>query len=403
MRSGKKDILGRLDSDIIDTLIYNQTLNAFRISINKASGPPFNMQDGLVDEFEDESGIDTVNSTNKSYDSANDLYMPSGVDSYTKLLLHCNGTDGSTDFDDSGYTGHTVTVNGDTQIDTSQKKFGTGSALFDGTGDYLSIPDSSDWNFGTDAFTIDLWIYCTNLYDHSRLLSTSDSNYTGFLLYVSANGSMGFLVGTGSSWNPSLIAGAGTISENTWHHIAVVREGTGSNEFKLYVDGVMKSQTTYNSSIGDGGDVFIIGNWRLYDEYFYGYMDEIRISKGIARWTSNFTPPSSEYSSETDNMTLISDSAEAETQPDEVRIVIFEEDIDSVTINTDLKVYISRDDGNNYSQVTLVDEGDYESGKRILVGNVDISGQPSDKTMRWKIETLNNKNCKIHGVGLNWE
>jgi len=68
-----------------------------------------------------------------------------------------------------------------------------------------------------------------------------------------------------------------------------------------------------------------------------------------------------------------------------------------------LKVYISRDDGNNYSQVTLVDEGDYESGKRILVGNVDISGQPSDKTMRWKIETLNNKNCKIHGVGLNWE
>lgn len=80
------------------------------------------------------------------------------IDTYTKLLLHCDGTDGSTTFSDNGVTGHTVTANGNAQIDTAQSKFGNASGLFDGTGDYLTIPDHADWNFGTGNFTIDAWI-----------------------------------------------------------------------------------------------------------------------------------------------------------------------------------------------------------------------------------------------------
>src|SRR3990167_4126243 len=76
----------------------------------------------------------------------------------TQLLLHCDGTDASTTFTDSGNTVHTVTANNSAQIDTAQKKFGTASGLFaSATSDNLSVPDHADWDFGTSDFTIDFW------------------------------------------------------------------------------------------------------------------------------------------------------------------------------------------------------------------------------------------------------
>ena len=157
----------------IKKLQDNILLNAFRIAINGGL-VKYNMVDGIMDEFEDESGVDTATSTNEDYDSVNDLYSPaSGLpsaeyssDAYTVLLLHCNGVDESTTFTDSSGGGvgspHTVTAVGNAQIDTAQKKFDTGSALFDGTGDYLSLEDSDDWDFGTGDFTVDCWIYSSD-------------------------------------------------------------------------------------------------------------------------------------------------------------------------------------------------------------------------------------------------
>src|SRR3989338_1134677 len=77
-------------------------------------------------------------------------------DSYTKLVLHSNGTDGSTRFTDSA-TNKTTTAYGNAQIDTAQSKFCGASGLFDGTGDYLTLADSDDWSFGTGNWTIDCW------------------------------------------------------------------------------------------------------------------------------------------------------------------------------------------------------------------------------------------------------
>jgi hypothetical protein len=106
------------------------------------------------------------------------------------------------------------------------------------------------------------------------------------------------------------------------------------------------------------------------------------------------------------DLTLISTATTAESAPSDARIVIFEQDIDSITINTDLKAYVSRDGGTNYSEVTLTDEGDYASGKQILAGSVDVSGQPSGTSMRWKIRGFNNsgdaKEFNLHGVCLTW-
>ena len=79
------------------------------------------------------------------------------VDEYTKLLLHCDGADGSTTFIDSA-TGKTITASGNAQIDTAQYKFGGASGLFDGTNDFLYTPNHADFTFGTGDFTIDFWV-----------------------------------------------------------------------------------------------------------------------------------------------------------------------------------------------------------------------------------------------------
>ena len=74
-------------------------------------------------------------------------------DSYTKLLIHCDGADASTTFTDE--SGKTITTVGNAQVDTAYKVFGTGSLLLDGTGDALTLDDSEDWNFGSGDFTVD--------------------------------------------------------------------------------------------------------------------------------------------------------------------------------------------------------------------------------------------------------
>jgi len=102
------------------------------------------------------------------------------------------------------------------------------------------------------------------------------------------------------------------------------------------------------------------------------------------------------------NMTLISNAQTAATEPTEGRLILYEQDVDSITLDTDLKGYVSRDGGTTYTQTPLVEDTTYETGKRLLSGSVDISGQPSGTNMKYKIETLNNKNLKVHGSSLLW-
>ena len=396
----------------IKKLQDNILLNAFRIAINGGL-VKYNMVDGIMDEFEDESGVDTATSTNEDYDSVNDLYEPTSSgglpsaeyssDEYTVLLLHCNGVDASTTFTDSSAGGagspHTVTAVADAQIDTAQKVFGTGSALFDGTGDYLSIPDSDDWNFGNGNFTIDCWVRFADVTTSSMGICgqyVDSNNYWKIFyykditkLYFECKSASSYIPSYGVTWSPSV---------DTWYHIACVSDGTNVH---FYVDGVEVGSGTAIGTIPELASVLEIGyasnEVRSIHFYMNGWIDEFRISKGIARWPSDFDV------SVSDNMTLVSNSTEAEANPDNVRLVAFSEDVDAITLDTDLKFYASRDNGANWVQGTLSDEGDYNSGKRILTGEADVSGQASDKTMKWKIETLNNKDCKIRGLGLLWD
>ena len=100
----------------------------------------------------------------------------------------------------------------------------------------------------------------------------------------------------------------------------------------------------------------------------------------------------------------MSNAFTAGSAPNLSRIVVFADDLESITINTDLVASVSRNGGSNFSTVTLADEGYVtgSSGQRVYAGLVDISGQPSGTSMRWKLTTANTKKIDIHGVSLAW-
>ncbi len=221
-------------------------------------------------------------------------------DSFTKSLLHFNGVDGGTVFTDE--SGKAWTPANQAQIDTAQYKFGGASGLFDGTTDYISTPNSTDFDFGTGDFTIDFWVRRNgNQSNYAGLIAASKkSTLTGWcVMWSSSSESVNkilFASKATGSWAINLQS-AGTIADTTWTHVAVVRYG---NSMKLYFGGTQTGSTfdcTGLSFPSSGDGCKIAANYVPDpDAYHNGWIDEVRISKGVARWTDNFTPPTSEYS-----------------------------------------------------------------------------------------------------------
>ncbi len=223
-------------------------------------------------------------------------------DANTVLLLHMDGTDGSTTFTDDSASAHSVTANGNAQISTAQNKFGGASGLFDGSGDYLSVSDSADWDLGSGDFTIDGWINLSSTTGTQQIVSAGDYNSGGaWGLVTYWDGAYQYLTFVRySNGNPSNTFGFSrtwTASASTWYHVAVTRSGS---TWRLFLDGSqLGSSTTNSDAIPDPASPgLIVGALRWggsLTNYFNGYIDELRVSKGIARWTANFTPPTVPY------------------------------------------------------------------------------------------------------------
>ena len=328
-------------------------------------------------------------------------------DQYTSLLCHFNGSNGATSTGDSSggdetNNDHICTFVGTAQLDTAQSKFGNCSLLLDGNSDYVSIADSDDFNFGDGDFTIDFWAYMNA--NSNRVISQGNpwSTNNSWAIYCNGTGKLGILIKDNSTGLVSEFNSSAGWSTGSWVHIAIVRNGT---DWRGYVNGVSKINTTSSLTFPNTSAPVFIGREDIW--YFNGWIDEFRVSKGIARWTSNFTPPTFAYSTSPIgyNMELLSDSFTAENQPDSGRLVVLEEDIDTITINTDLKAWGSRDGGSTWIQGTLTDEGDYDSSKRILTADFDFtaSGVDTGTSMKYKLTSHNTKDLKIHGSGLSWD
>jgi Concanavalin A-like lectin/glucanases superfamily len=180
---------------------------------------------------------------------------------------------------------------GNAQISTSVKKFGTGSMAFDGSGDVLQIPYSVVNSLGSDsAWTVELWFYSTTSTGANRtLFRTQDGGFAGVAIVQNGTNLYVDLSTSGSAWNWS--TGAKSFSLNTWNHLAVVRNGSTTT---AYLNG-----TSYYSassvSIWDSGSPIYIGGRGISADYFEGYVDDLRVTKGIARYTANFTPPTAAF------------------------------------------------------------------------------------------------------------
>ena len=292
----------------ITTLYYNGILDSMRIykgralsaseilsnyqagniEIQTRSGATSDPNDGTWEAWKPTTGETQLLSMDSDQSNWN---APQQIDGYTKLLLHMDGTDAATTFPNSATTTHTVTAVNQAQVDTAQSKFSGASGLFDGTGDYLSVPASTDFVFGTGDFTIDAWIYQTSWPPGYSSIFTNIASWSGTALNfrIMPTGDIRFSTGLGD-----ILASSNTVSLAKWTHIAVVRS---SGTLQLFINGVSGGQVANSTNFSESNIVYIGALPLSGGGEMIGGIDELRISKGVARWTSNFTPPPRPYGS----------------------------------------------------------------------------------------------------------
>ena len=240
-------------------------------------------------------------------------------DANTLLLVHADGTDATTVFRDDNGTGRSskgVSAIGNAKISTAQSKFGGASSLYDGTGDYLLLANSSDFNFGSGNWTAEFWWYQPS--------NVAAGVYSTLLCFGVANGDTGWLISTEPSTNPvlvisssngsnslSIIANSAGTTAATWNHIAVV---VNSSVATIYVNGTASGSTgaiqpkasTGLFYIGGGLGGLSSGTFGSTGDIIHlnGYLDEIRVSN-IARYTANFTPSTTPFQNDANTVLLL--------------------------------------------------------------------------------------------------
>ncbi len=207
----------------------------------------------------------------------------------TALVLKGEGFNGSVNFLDSSATPKAVNAVGNAKLSSTQSKFGRSSFYFDGNGSYLTT-SSNNLVFGMDDFTIEFWVYSSQtspnypgIIYNSRLGGTTNGNFAIYNSY--AGKQLINLDYYNNGW--SGISG-GELLANTWTHVAFVKAGT---QLSVYKNGVIQTAKNVGSAVfGVPNRDYLIGYNEIDNAYFSGYIDDLRISKGIARYTTNFTP-----------------------------------------------------------------------------------------------------------------
>lgn len=217
---------------------------------------------------------------------------PVSATANTALLL--NASTGVSVYDAS--CNFDLLPSGTPRSSTTVKKF-NGSVAFNGSTDYFTIPDSNLLAFGSSNFTIEAWVKTStaSTADASCILSqsiaaaTSDSS---FFFGVGTNA--GLWISSGTGWTYSVTSTGVNVADGSWHHVAVVRNGTS---IVMYVDGVSKGTTTLSAgfTLGNSTRVVTIGCQNGTGAFFSGNVEDLRVSNGVAVYTTNFTVPAAAF------------------------------------------------------------------------------------------------------------
>jgi hypothetical protein len=222
----------------------------------------------------------------------NERAIIEGSDPYfanVSLLLHMDGSNSSTTFTDNSSNGFTVTANGNAQISTAQSKWGGASGYFDGAGDFLTVPVNSAFELGTGNFDVELWARFDSVSSLIPLVSLGvgaigggSPTTSGWALFWETDNTLAWYRFDGTT--STITSRAWTPVVNTWYFIKATRSGTN---LRLLVDNTQlgataTDSTSYNKINNDDLYVgrFITG---LGTYYMPGYIDDLRITKGVAR------------------------------------------------------------------------------------------------------------------------
>lgn len=203
------------------------------------------------------------------------------------LLLHMDGSNGSTTFIDSSKKNLVVTPNGNVQLNTSIKRLGSASAYFDGTGDFLTLDGSEGFSFGSGDFTVEMWFRLNTLTADVTLYDSRPASTNGAYVTISVGyrGDINYYTQSGTR-----IEGSAGITINQWYHVALSRV---SSQTKLFVNGIQIGATYADTnSYANGGSRPIIGalGFTTTSNNLNGYIDELRVTKGVGRYMNNFIP-----------------------------------------------------------------------------------------------------------------
>lgn len=202
-------------------------------------------------------------------------------------LLHFDGTDGGTTIEDTGIgSAHSWSVHGNVQLDTAQHKFGSASLLFDGSGDYLTATDNSDWAPGTGDFCVSLQYRPNTVKTTNYLVDTRKSpTGPGMVIFQDAGTLQVYINGS------LVINGSAGLTNGAWNMVVVSR---ASGTLRLFKNGTGIGSASNSTNLTD--NAMLIGR-AMNDTAgdLDGWLDEFAYWKGSAQYTADFTPPSEAY------------------------------------------------------------------------------------------------------------
>lgn len=422
----------------------NIMLNAFRIAVN-GSLSVFDMVDGFVDEYQDESGVDTGLSTGETYFPTNRYYENLGTQDAlggnstndiavggTNYRVHVYTSSGTFIPDFTGWV-EVLVVGGGGGGGANQSAGGGGAGGFVETNILVTALSNITVTVGAGGAgstkgNDSVFAALTAVgggdggnYNSASSAGVGGSGGGGCGSYPGAAGTgaagtpgQGYAGGNGyTSGSPT--GGGGGGAGQAGANAGAVNAGKGGDGRQ---SDIRTGTNTYYAGGGGGSASFgggtVDGNGGLGGGGKQNGAGTANTGGGGGGGdaSGNAGGPGGSgivivrYLTEASGaaMTLVSETVTAEASPDTARIVTLQEDSTPtpVGLNTDLKAWASRDGGTNYAQITLSDDGWYLGDIRVLSGQVDVSGQPTNTSMRYKFTTHNNVGTRIHGSALTW-
>jgi hypothetical protein len=208
----------------------------------------------------------------------------------TSLLLHFNGAHNSTTITDTSYLPKNGAVQGDAKLSIAKNKFGGSSIYFDGNGDYLTVPNHPGFDFGAEDFTIEYWEYRLGSGTGSVMCRVRrEQGLNPWLLGHNESGTLKLYMSVDyNNWTISGLS-MGSMIQNNWTHYAVVRQG---NTVRTYQNGSQVSTASFTGTLPIGGGSLSIGRYADNNtDYFNGYLDDVRITRGFCRYPDGTTFP----------------------------------------------------------------------------------------------------------------